>query len=79
MTACQTFGFPGGNTVGATPLPIPNRVVKPYRANGTVLATVRESRSSPGFLFVRNPAEYRSGAETPGRAKKYVDKPGGGR
>lgn len=45
---------PGGNTGGATPLPIPNRVVKPSRANGTVLVTVRESRSSPGFLFCMN-------------------------
>jgi hypothetical protein len=42
--------IPGGFTGGATPLPIPNRVVKPSRADGTVLATAWESRSPPGFL-----------------------------
>ena len=41
--------IPGGITDGVTPLPIPNREVKPIRANGTVLVTVRESRSLPGF------------------------------
>ena len=33
--------IPGGDTGGATPLPIPNREVKPTRADGTVLVTVR--------------------------------------
>ena len=44
--------FPGGNTDGVTPLPIPNREVKPIRADGTVLVTAWKSRSLPGFSFV---------------------------
>ena len=43
--------IPGGDTGGATPLPIPNRDVKPSRADGTVLVTAWESRSLPGFSF----------------------------
>ena len=43
--------IPGGDTGGATPLPIPNRDVKPSRADGTVLVTAWESRSLPGFFF----------------------------
>ena len=43
--------FPGGNTDGVTPLPIPNREVKPIWANGTMLVTAWESRSLPGFFF----------------------------
>jgi hypothetical protein len=41
--------FSGDDTAGETPLPIPNRVDKPRRADGTVLVTVRESRSLPGI------------------------------
>jgi hypothetical protein len=43
--------IPGGDSGGATPLPIPNRDVKPSRADGTVLVTAWESRSLPGFSF----------------------------
>jgi hypothetical protein len=39
---------PGGVAGGATPVPIPNTEVKPSRVDGTVLVTVRESRSLPG-------------------------------
>jgi hypothetical protein len=46
-----TKEIPGGNTDGVTPLPIPNREVKPIWADGTVLATAWESRSLPGFYF----------------------------
>jgi hypothetical protein len=42
--------IPGGFTDGATPLPIPNREVKPIRADGTMLVTAWESRSLPGFF-----------------------------
>ena len=45
--------FSGDYTAGETPLPIPNREDKPRRADGTILATVWESRSLPG---VRSPA-----------------------
>ena len=41
---------PGGQTGGATPVPIPNTAVKPSRADGTALVTVRESRSPPGLF-----------------------------
>ena len=37
----------GGNSVGETPVPIPNTAVKPYRVDGTAWETVWESRSLP--------------------------------
>src|SRR5574340_1158327 len=40
---------PGGHAGGATPVPIPNTVVKPSRADGTALVTAWESRSLPGI------------------------------
>ena len=42
--------FSGGYGEGETPLPIPNRAVKPLSADGTWLARARESRSPPVFL-----------------------------
>ena len=39
----------GGYSLGVTPLPIPNRVVKPQHADGTACAGVWESRSLPNF------------------------------
>src|SRR5918996_5233707 len=38
---------PVANSEGETPLPIPNRAVKPFSADGTWRATARESRSPP--------------------------------
>ena len=40
----------GGNGGGETPLPIPNREVKPSSADGTARETVWESRTPPGVL-----------------------------
>ena len=40
----------GGHSGGGTPLPIPNREVKPVSADGTRRATSRESRSPPIFF-----------------------------
>jgi hypothetical protein len=37
----------GGHSEGETPLPIPNRVVKPLSADGTWWETAWESRSPP--------------------------------
>ena len=37
----------GDLSEGVTPVPIPNTEVKPLSADGTALATVWESRSSP--------------------------------
>src|SRR3954469_17359083 len=40
----------GGHSEGETPLPIPNRVVKPLSADGTWPARARESRTPPVLL-----------------------------
>ena len=40
----------GGYGEGETPLPIPNRAVKPHSADGTWLARAWESRSPPFLL-----------------------------
>src|SRR4051812_32597503 len=40
----------GGFGVGETPLPIPNRAVKPHSADGTWPSRARESRSPPVYL-----------------------------
>ena len=37
----------GGHCEGETPLPIPNRAVKPLSADGTWPARARESRTPP--------------------------------
>src|SRR5712692_3953452 len=42
--------FPGGYTAGVTPVPIPNTVVKPRRADDTALVTAWERRSPPGLI-----------------------------
>jgi hypothetical protein len=42
---------------GVTPLPIPNREVKPRRADGTIRVTVWESRSMPD-IFLHALCEY---------------------
>ena len=39
--------FSGGHGEGETPLPIPNRAVKPLSADGTWPARARESRTPP--------------------------------
>ena len=44
---CSVSPFFGGDSEGATPLPIPNRAVKPLSADGTWLARAWESRSPP--------------------------------
>ena len=51
----------GGDGVGETPLPIPNREVKPYCADGTMLVTAWESRSPPSFLL-NGPFSHSEGA-----------------
>jgi hypothetical protein len=42
--------FSGGYCEGETPLPIPNRAVKPLSADGTWLARAWESRTPPVYL-----------------------------
>src|SRR5436853_5840162 len=43
------FTISGGHSGGGTPLPIPNRAVKPASADGTRRATSRESRTPPDY------------------------------
>src|SRR3954469_5472833 len=43
----------GGHSEGETPLPIPNREVKPLRADGTWPSRAGESRSPPIYLTAR--------------------------
>ena len=45
------FEISGIYIAGVTPLPIPNREVKPRRADGTIRVTVWESRSMPDLFF----------------------------
>ena len=44
----------GDNSLRVPPVPIPNTEVKPQRADGTWLATARESRSSPDSIKRRS-------------------------
>jgi hypothetical protein len=61
----------GGYCVGETPLPIPNRAVKPHSADGTWLARAWESRSPPVLLHEPPSwaARRRSRAITPRRRR----------
>src|SRR3984893_16541548 len=47
--------FSGGLGEGETPLPIPNRAVKPLSADGTWPARAWESRTPPVFLEAHGP------------------------
>jgi hypothetical protein len=48
----------GGHSDGETPLPIPNREVKPVSADGTRGASPRESRTPPIFLKAAREAAF---------------------
>jgi hypothetical protein len=52
-TESMPFCEKGDDGGGDTPLPIPNREVKPASADGTAGETLWESRSSPIFLSYR--------------------------
>ena len=47
------YKFAGDYCDGDTPLPIPNRVVKPISANDTACVGVRKSRSSPASFILK--------------------------
>src|SRR5215470_7990143 len=49
VRAPRASSLSGGHSKRATPLPIPNRVVKPLRADGTWGEIPWESRSPPGY------------------------------
>ena len=46
----------GGHGEGETPLPIPNRAVKPLSADGTWPARARESRTPPVMCWNGSPS-----------------------
>jgi hypothetical protein len=46
---CDLRRVSGDTSGGVTPVPIPNTAVKPSSADGTALATMWESRSSPEY------------------------------
>ena len=47
----EAFTVSGGHSEGDTPLPIPNRAVKPLSADGTWRASAWESRSPPDYPY----------------------------
>src|SRR3954462_13396827 len=49
----RALAISGGYGEGETPLPIPNRAVKPLSADGTWPARARESRSPPVYFIAR--------------------------
>ena len=49
LREARSLPVSGGYGEGETPLPIPNRAVKPLSADGTWLARAWESRSPPFF------------------------------
>src|SRR3954447_15158381 len=49
--AARSRQVSGGHGEGETPLPIPNRAVKPLSADGTWPERARESRSPPVFYI----------------------------
>src|SRR4029079_9973110 len=56
VRTCTHFDNFGGHTGRETPLPIPNREVKPATADGTRRANSRERRS-PAIIFEGEPRE----------------------
>src|SRR4051794_39656887 len=80
--ANRTFEVSGGHSERDTPLPIPNRVVKPLSADGTWGASPWESRSPPDLhqkgpspsgrpLCVKEPGTV-PGTEAAGRRTRMV-------
>src|SRR4051795_9533012 len=64
--------FSGGYGEGETPLPIPNRAVKPLSADGTWPSRARESRTPPVSLITSRPSGRLvvvNGAYDPPRAR----------
>ena len=55
LPAVRRLDILGGHSDGETPLPIPNREVKPVSADGTRGASPRESRTPPIFFVNRAP------------------------
>src|SRR3954447_23015754 len=56
VRAARSRTISGGFGVGETPLPIPNRAVKPHSADGTWPSRAWESRSPPVLSFTSRPS-----------------------
>ena len=82
----REFQVSGDQTARVTPVPIPNTVVKPRRADDTARVTVWERRSSPGlnskagpiqsdrpFLFANDNDIYIDRVHTQGSTSTYTD------
>src|SRR4028118_1723777 len=69
----------GDDSGGDTPLPIPNREVKPASADGTARETLWESRSLPIFLLAGQPVSLSAVRYWPGQAGRFLFLPGPGR
>jgi Peptidase family M28 len=68
----------GGYSEGETPLPIPNREVKPLSADGTWRATAWESRSPPAFRFRRSESSRETRGHGPRPVTRAANKSAGG-
>ena len=64
----------GGNSEGETPLPIPNRAVKPLSADGTWDSRPWESRSPPVFFRPQRAAQWAAFLRSGGAVR--VTRPG---
>ena len=54
MFAVCTYNIVGVDDVEGTPVPIPNTEVKLYSAENTWLATARENRKMPTYIFLHS-------------------------
>jgi hypothetical protein len=70
--------FSGGLGEGETPLPIPNRVVKPLSADGTWPARAWESRTPPVFSIRGPPSGGPSSFRSESSAGRDAQACGGG-
>src|SRR3954471_7685167 len=65
-TRRRSLALFGGHSEGETPLPIPNRAVKPLRADGTWPSRAWESRSPPNYFSIRAVLRTRAARVLPG-------------
>src|SRR3954468_18178451 len=65
-TRRRSLALFGGHSEGETPLPIPNRAVKPLRADGTWPSRAWESRSPPNYFSIRAVLRTRAARLLPG-------------
>src|SRR5438270_3914545 len=65
--------FSGGLGEGETPLPIPNRAVKPLSADGTWLARAWESRTPP--VYLKRTGRPQGGPSSLAKARSHTARP----